>query len=656
MSQAAVIMVKEWALALPVMLVLLAPGLGPAWVFARKRSLPVSWMILLAFAWGVAWVSVAGICAYLMRWSLSVVVWAYAAAIPVSVALIVADIRKKGLPGELDADRQGLGIAVAAWITALVQGPQWFGTPDNYYHLAASRSLLVTGRPIVTDPFFGLETRTPDATAGMWNTMQAVVSRLVVADVASVYTGLTAFSACAVVLAFWLLARELSESPGAASVATLAYFVAAWYTDFRPFGYPNKVSIALAFIVLAIIVRVVREPRAGWVLAMGVTGLSVLAVHLASAEMELLCAGGVVVSCLALSLVRSSDVERKAARAAAGRVAAGVALMLAPVLPVLVARVIAAAGSPVMGRDSFGWAGDDVLAGPWGMRLVTPGGFGFGGPWHFWLTLALAVLALIYMFRFRDRTTAVLVPIVLMVPVLTVFPPVSTFALNTSSYMVARMVELFRFAPFIAAAWGLGRLERWSAGSRAIALTRALSALLIVTTLIIALPYVISTYWQGKGLERRGSKWSFSESWKRDMRKVFGFAEIFEMRRLFGDTYPRVLSDDDTTYHLMGLVPISVVASLPTHTPVFLPASEVFARNEDVKRFFGETASHQERAAILKRWDVDYVVVRDYMVGVNTRQAIMADTNLFERVLANDEIILLRVNRSAVDAAVGGQR
>lgn len=652
MSQETAIALKEWALAIPVMVLLLAPGLGPAWVFCRRRDLSLAWVASLAFAWGVAWTSAVAVVAHLAHLSLAVVIGAYVAAIPFSIWLLGADLRKRGRPSKLDAASPGFLIAIAAWITALVQGPAWIGS-DNFFHLAAARSLIATGRPIVTDPFYGLESRSPDPTAGLWNTVQAVVARITSVDVTTVYPGITAFSAFAVTLAFWVLAREFSGSRLAASVATMGYVVAAWYTDFRPFGYPNKASIALAFITLAILCRVCTEPRRRWLLAVGVTGLSALAVHLASGQMELLCAGGMALSLGALSLVPLPAEERRNARRAAARIVGGIALMVLPVSPVLIARVATVVASPVMGEDSFVWAGDQIMRGPLGWRFVTPGGFDFGGPWLFWLTVAIAVFATIHAIRTGDRRSAALVPIVLMAPILCTFPPVSTIALNASSYMIARMAELFRFAPYLAAAWAIGaaRSGRGKA-TRPVLLTRALGWATIVVALIIAVPYLQSTYVQGAGTQRRGAMWSVKETHERDMRSIYGFSTMFEMRRIVGDTYPRVAADADTSYHLMGLVPVTVVASLPSHTPVLLPPAQVKARNDDMVLFFTPGTTREQRADILERWDIDYVFVREYIDGVDTRKEIVSDKALFELLTGNDRVLFFRVDREELDRII----
>ncbi|MBU4556362.1 MAG: hypothetical protein KJ747_05780 [Actinobacteria bacterium] len=632
---------REWFLVLPVLALLFVPGLGPAWVFSRKSGLSLPWALSLAFSWSVAWCSLLAMGAFLLHLQLDVVIWGFALAVPVSLALIWRDVRANGVPSTMDRGLPGLATAAVAWVVAAVQGPWWFGTSDNFFHIAASRSLIATGRPIVTDPFFGLESRIPDSTAGMWNTVQAVIARLVFMDIAFVYRALTAASAFAVALAFWVLLREISGRDFPATIATVAYFVAAWYTDLRAFAYPNKVSIALAFITIALTLRVVSDPRAKWVVATAAAGLSTLAVHLASGQIQLLCMAGICVSVGALSLVRKDAEERRGARRAVLLVIASIGLMILPALPTLFARVMALKGSLVLGEDSFIWAADQIKSGPFGMRFVEPGGFDFGGPLLFWLTLALAVFAIVYAVRTGSRRAAAAVPLMCTAHVITLFPLVSTPWLLASSYMLARMVELFRFSPFLAIAFALGTLELDSMRR----LARVLGWVLLAAALVVSLPYTLSTYVQGEGTVRRGAIWSVAEARERDMRKAYGYAEIAQMRRLLGNSYPTVASDPDSAYHLMGLVPVAVVPSLPTHTPVFIDRGDVAARTSDMNEFFEAGTSRARRAEILDHYDADYVFFRRYISGYQTRDELLADPEMYEVLVRNDDIMLMRVDK-----------
>ena len=632
---------REWFLLLPVLVLLLAPGLGPAWLFARKSGLSLPWTLSLAFSWSVAWCSVLAMGAFLLHLSLDVVVWGFALAIPVSVVLVWRDVRANGAPADTKRGVPGLATAAVAWLVAALQGPWWFGTSDNFFHIAASRSLLATGRPIVTDPFYGLSSRIPDSTAGMWNTVQAVITRLVFMDIAFAYRALTAASAFAVALAFWVLLREISGRDFSATVATGAYFVAAWYTDLRAFAYPNKVSIALAFITIALTVRVVSDPRAKWVVATAAAGLSTLAVHLASGQIQLLCMLGICVSLGVLSLVRHDAEERRGARRAALLVIASIGLMILPALPTLFARVMALKGSLVLGEDSFIWAGDQIKSGPLGIRFVEPGGFGFGGPVLFWLTLALAVFAVVYAVRTGSRRAATAVPLMCTAHVITLFPLVSIPWLLASSYMLARMVELLRFSPYIAIAFALGTLDIDAMRRPA----RVLGGILLAAALVTSLPYTLSTYVQGEGTVRRGAIWSIAEARARDMRTAFGYAEIAQMRRLLGNSYPTVASDPDSAYHLMGLVSVAVIPSLPTHTPVFIAREDAATRIDEMNEFFKAGTSRVRRAQILALYDADYVFFRRYISGYQTRDELLADREMYEVVVRNDDIMLLRVNK-----------
>lgn len=633
---------REWFLALPVFALLFLPGLGPAWLFARKNELSGAWVLSLAFAWGVAWCSILAMGAFLVHLPLDVVVWGFALAIPLSVALVWRDLRERGVPENLRSGRWGILTAALVWVVAAIQGPWWFGTTDNFFHIAASRSLLVTGRPIVTDPIFGLESTIPDSTAGMWNTLQAVITRLVFMDIAFTYRALTAASAFAVAIAFWVLVREISDRDSSATIATVAYFVAAWYTDLRAFAYPNKVSIGLVFVTIALALRLVSDPRARWVVATAAAGLSTLAVHLASGQLQLLCVAGICIALGVLSLVRSDAKERHDARKSAVMVLASIVLMVIPALPTLFARVMALKGSLVLGADSFIWAGDQIKTGPFGIRFVEPGGFDFGGPVLFWLTLAVAVFAIVYAARVGSRRVAAAVPLMCMAHVITLFPPLSTYWLLASSYMMARMVELLRFSPYVAIAFALGTIDRDSMRRPA----RALGWILLIAAIVVSIPYTRSTYVQGEGAIRRGAIWSMAEARERDMRKAFGYSEIAQMRTLVGDSYPTVASDPDSAYHLMGLVSVAVIPSLPTHTPVFIDRREVAKRVDAMNEFFTAGTDRARRAEILDRYDADYVFFRLYISGYQTRDELLADSEMYEVVVRNDDVMLLRVNKT----------
>ncbi|MDO9108688.1 MAG: hypothetical protein Q7U89_06815, partial [Coriobacteriia bacterium] len=614
MTQAGLILQREWLLVLPVLALLLVPGLGGAVVFARRLRLTWGYVALLAFAFGVAWIAMLSIAAYFAGWSLSVVLYGYLAAVPVSAALLYEAWRRarserasrvRGEAGErrIGPAWQGFVLAVAAAVTAAIQQPWWFGTPDGLFHLAAARSLLATGRSLVTDPFFGTNSNIPDSTSGMWNTVQAVVAKALSVDPASAYLGLTAVAAFVVVLAFWVLAQEVSRSRWAATWASLAYFTLAWYTDFRNFAYPNKVSIGLAFLSIALFVRMATKPDKLLTVVAGIAGFATLAVHLASGELVLICGGAIAIVLGSMGVLRRDPEQRAQARSGALAVASALGLAVLLELPTLYPRVAALQGSTVIGSDSFLYAGEDLVRFG-GMMFVLPGGFGFGGAWLFWLTLAIGIVAILVALKSDSPRTAAVLPLIGLVHVITLFPPVSTLALSFSSYMVARMVELLRCSPYIALAWAWGWVP---VPTRA--LSRILGTTLLVAALLTQWGYVVSTYIQGEGIQRRGYIFSVADAQRRDIRAAWGFDALFQMREIFGDEYPTVVAEPLTGYHLMGLETVAVVASLPTHTPVFMSREEVADRSMDMTWFFNEHATNADRAELLEKYEGEYVFV-----------------------------------------------
>jgi len=650
-TQADVILRREWLLVLPVLAILVVPGLGAGMAFARRMRLSLAHAVSVGFAGAVAWIAMLSIVAFYAGWSLAVVQWGYLVALPFSLALIADTIRRQVLerrvrnadgsesPRRIVSSWPGFVLAFVAGIVASIQQPWWFGTPDGLFHIAATRSLLATGRPIVTDPFFGTASSLPDSTAGMWNTVQAVVVRVLGVDPASAYLGLTAAAAFVLVLGFWVLAYEVGASRWAASAATLAYFVFAWYTDFRNFAYPNKVSIALAFTTIALLVRLASDQDRRLVVAAGITGFATLAVHLASGELVLLCGGAIAVT-LAAGMLRKAPESRARARAGTLAVLSALGLAVLLELPTLYPRVAALRGSTVIGQDSFIWAGEDLLTGWLGMRIVVPGGFSFGGAWLFWITFAIGVLAIVVLIKSESPRTAAVLPLIGLVHVITVFPPVSTPALAFSSYMVARMVELLRCAPYLALAWAWGRMP-----ARPRPLARALGAALLVAAIATQWGYIVSTYCQGEGVARRGYIFSVADAQRRDIRKTWGFDALFTMREQFGDEYPLVIAEPLTGYHLMGLETVAVVASMPTHTPVFMPRDEVRRRYMDMTWFFNEHATAADRVELLEAYpDARYVFVWKQYSGLATTKAIQAMPEL-TIVLDTPTVTLLEIER-----------
>lgn len=612
MSHTMTILLREWVLVLPVLFALVGPWLGMGLSLADRHDMSFAHGLMIAFGAGVAWAAILASVAHYAGWGLGVVALGYFSALPVSIVLMIRRLRRPKPIGATNADEgaaahtgwQGLALASVAGLVAGLQQSPWYGTPDAFYHLAATRSLLATGRPIVTDPFFGTASRVPDASAGIWNTVQAIIARVMGVDPASAYLGFTVSVAFFVVLFFWILAFEVGRSRWSASLATLAYFGLAWYTDFRASAYPNRVGLALAFASMVMfLVLTRRQDRLLIAVAAGLT-FATLAIHLAAGQL-------VAVTGVALLIVysvlwvawRRTDAASGVWNAAMAQLAAlAVAGVLA--LPTLYPRMAAISGSSLAGQDAFVFGGEDLIRGWFGV-VVQPGGFAFGGPVLFWLTFLVGVLVIVELVKHRSLGSAATLPLIGLAHTLMLFPPVSTPALSFSTYMVARIVELLRFSPYIALAWSMGVIQ-----SRVRSWARGLGVAILVVALVTQWGYVVSTYWQGEGTPRRGSAYSVLEAQRRDVRLTWGFDAVFRMRSIFGNEYPLVIADPFAGYHLMGLEPVAVVASLPSHTPVFMDRGEVDRRSADMTRFFGEHATESQRAEILERYgDARYVFV-----------------------------------------------
>lgn len=591
------------ALLTPVVLLLvLAPGIGPAVAFARRSGGDRAWALAAAFGFSVAWCSVVATSAHYLDFDLGYVVAAYAAAGVASMGWAVAQgFLHRGLPR---GGRPGILLAAAAGVTAWLQGPWWFGTPDTYYHLAAARSLLATGRPLVTDPFFGTASTQIDPTAGILQTLLAVMSRLSAnADVALLFRPLTAVSAGALVLAFWLLARRLAGSARVASVMAVAWVVGAWFTDLRDFGYPNKVSISLALTVIALMAWTGAERRREVTLTAAGVGFAAFAMHIAAAELIMLCGAAIGVALLVASAV-SHGSESRDLRAGAGHVGVALGLMMLAAAPTLVPRLSAIQGSDLLGAGSLIRVADQVRAiAPW-WRYVVPGGFDFGGTWAFLTVAVLGLLATARLRRPGAAESAATAAIALLVPVITFVPPICTWALDFSAYMVARMVEVLRFAPYAAAAWSLGLAER--AERRGV---RLVSALLVGAMLLSGLPYLRSTYIADPAHRRRGHLYTIREARARDLRIALGLHGMKRVREIVSSGYPVVMADAEGGYYLMGLAPVAVVASLETHTPLFIGRSEYETRLRDTEEFFTPGTTPERRAELAEQYGARYAFV-----------------------------------------------
>jgi hypothetical protein len=211
--------------------------------------------------------------------------------------------------------------AIASAAVAAIQGIGLSDSFDTFYHLAAPRSLLASGNPMVTDlivarpPSLGL-----DPSSGIWPTVLAVLSRLSGLDPVAVVRWLSPVLAALIAVAFLALVRRV-VGPRGRTLAMVLMLVVAYTLDFRWALYPNRMG--LAFVAVALSAVVVFAEEGGWGSFAGATllGATVAAVHLGAFELFVVVA--VVFAALGVVLAGKERL-RIAGVAAAGLLAGGV--------------------------------------------------------------------------------------------------------------------------------------------------------------------------------------------------------------------------------------------------------------------------------------------------------------------------------------------
>ncbi len=619
--------------ALAVALLTLLPGLGIAYGLGRRDGWSVPAIVVAAFAFGAAAVSVLSLAAHYLGLSLTFVLWA---TVAVSVGLYVAGFYLGRGHGRPRWAWQGLALGGLAAMVGIVERPWMSWTSDTFYHLAAARSLLHFDRPIVTDPFFGA-VRGLDPTSGVWHTMLALWSKLTGLDVIWFWAGALAVGAAIVVMSFWLLARFVSGSDLAASVATAGFVVFALYADFRQYAQPNRVSMGLAFAAVLGMLMLSRRPRwSAGALAVAAS-FATFSMHLASAELVLIV-GVVLVTWMALAaLSRRLRTGEWKARGVLALLGTGVACLVTA-LPVILPKAGAVGDSNVVGYASARLSGNVLQLGP--MLVVKPGAMIGGGVLLFWVAAAVALVAGVLAFR-RDDFEALAVLAITGLPVLLLLDPlVSTILLRYSYYLTARIAVLLRFTPYIGVAWALGRpvVPRWRYP------LLALGVATLVAALVPAPPYLASVFDPRVKDFRLGERYSFPVSRRVDQRDVWGRPALKRMRELTGDGYPVVASDTESSYYLPGLLPVAVVSTKWSHMPFTVPATEADARTKAVNTVMDANASEPSRAEALRRWHARYVLITPntpkgpILLGVLGRE-----TGLLRLVMRTEKLALFEV-------------
>jgi len=175
---------------------------------------------------------------------------------------------------------------------------------------------------------------------------------------------------------------------------------------------------------------------------------------------------------------------------------------------------------------------------------------------------------------------------------------VTTPLLHMSFYLTERVAILLPFTVFLCVAWVLGRpgRSRW--------LQRAAAAGVALALLLAAAPALASSHSLSPG-----SHDSIFASRKDDVRNRWGALTIRALSAKFGNRYPVVASDTQTSYYLAGLLPVAVVAVTSQHTAFAVEATDGQHRRDDMYELLAPSTTESRRREILERWRVDYVVV-----------------------------------------------
>jgi hypothetical protein len=632
------IVLREWLMTPLVILLAVLPGLGFAAVVARRIRLSWPETIVASFAFSVAMTSVVATACYLARLRLDVVLAAYLAFIPVSLWFFVKEYRGGHLR-KPTAERAGLILAGVTALAAMIERPWFRSGADTFYHLAATRSLLATQRALVTDPFHGTGIGVLDPTSGVWHTIQAIMSRALFTDIATLYLGVTALGAGMIVLAFWVLARRVGGNAKAATIATVAMVAVAYHFDFRVMAYPKHLSEALLFFGIAALARLLDEPRWPDVALAAVVGVATTTMHLAAAEF-LFLAGGFIMLALGFGAVmeRAARDERYWGRQL-GMTACALGLTAAASVPILLPKVGALSGSSVIGADSFLRLSDHVMT-IGNVDIVRFGGMYTGGPLLFFAMLVLIAFTLPAAYRDRDPHALAAVALMAMIPLVLNDPVLTPFALHFSSYMTSRMAALMRFMPFVGIAWALGKAlpgrER---------LMPRLAAAAIALALVGAGPDLVSTAtgFYVPGFERGLDVYGLGATLTMDIRASWGVETIEKIRRVVGDGYPVVAAEPHTSYYIAGILPVSVVATQISHSPAAIEVVDGPQRRADMEEFFASYTSASTRRALVRRYHIRYVVIWKTRLEPEVEAGMLQQDGLFKRAVSSEHIDLLRV-------------
>lgn len=576
-------------------------------VFGARRFRPVE-TAALAFITSLSLTSLLAGLAHLAGASLDFVLYGHL-AISV-VAGIVAAVRAPSTePAAKDGvrwDYFAVGVVALAAAIAWIEG-LWLRMSDLFYHLAAVQSLLVTNKPLVTDPMFGLKGLAVDPTSGTFHTFLALAARLGGARVLQTFSWLEGVVVAWFLLTFYVFARRLLGSGGKALAALVLFAAVVWSADFRVVIYPKWLDPAVywagLFFLLGLMERFDWRALA-FLVAFGVT---IVLVHLGTAELWVITVAAMVF--WSVVLVRRIEDGRGVAL----RCLIGSGLSVAVMAPILYRRsasVLIGARTSVFNPP----AGLPMSTLPTttiarGLVLIRGGRWYQGGD----LMLAFVVLATSVVLagivsRRGKATDIALVAGASIMPVAMLNLVAGRLLVAKYWFHLRRMAALLKFVPALLApaVFGLARDE----SSRRKSTDRDLTLMLVagVTALAVgaaAISYV-GTVAAFERFASPGSVNYFGRSRYNVARTTAGIVGYLQDHAKPTQT---VAAPQDLSYYMAALVPVRVIAVNRSHMPLAVEVRSGERRRSDQAQIFNPRVTLAKTARLLEKYQASYIVL-----------------------------------------------
>ena len=607
----------------------LIPGAGLAIGLARRLHFSITKTLPFAFAVSVAITGLLSLFGVGLRLQTATILFVAASAL----AWVLGYFLGRG-QDKLRTGGPGLWLGLAVTVVTMIERP-WYGRAvDTFYHLAAVRSLLVTGQAIPTDPIYGVATSAPDPTSGALHTLMAMWSYVSHVDPEVLWVGVTALGASLTVMAFWALARRLSGSDRAATWAALGFWLLVMFGDGRAFGYPNRLSFALVFSAMTALVEL--ADRGSWP-ASSLAAIALFAagaVHLGSALLAIVFAVCLVFWKIVYAIYQHfvhGKVELMPLVWTGGSVIGTLLLMM----PLILLRAAPVAASNLQ-LSVFYPLRFMSLIGPVGIILPPPE---FGGWLVFSFATALVVLIVTHALLHRDRVALAATAVAGIALLVTLNPIVASLLAAFAPYSIARLDALLGFTPWIAVAWGVSRTRHDSPPQ-----VLLLTAVTVTLAVIIGLPFLRTAQTPWPAAYRRGETTWWGQSFFSNLRRDLVAPGIDQTRRVFGNTYPIVAGDPATVYALIASVPARAAAVPRSHSQFSVEAATGMDRRADMLVLLEPETSADDRRSILSRWNATYVALDlSQQDEAAAYPGMLAQPQLFEPVVQQREFALLKV-------------